>query len=103
PADEVEVVLVLDSLVEGIDELLPGAAARGQRPQLLVDLIARDVLVPGARERLEGEPRIAAAALVELGDLAEHGHALRGILDVSELGVEDDDQLLPPVALAIDG
>ena len=64
--------------------------------------VVGDVDAPRARERREREIERAAALLVDLGDLVERHDLRRRIGDVLELRVEDDDELLPPVLLAVD-
>ena len=60
------------------------------------------LFAPGARQRVERQPHVAAALLVQARDLAQQLDAPRLVVDELELGVVDDHQLLPRVLLAVD-
>jgi hypothetical protein len=83
---------------KGRAQLVPRAhpAPQGQEP--LEDVMAGRLEAPGPGQRVERHAEVTAAALVDRGDLGEGLDLLDRIADELELGVEDDHQLLPPVA-----
>lgn len=66
-------------------------------------MVLRDVDPPRPCERLERERQVATTLLVNQCDLVQHCDLVERVADVVELGIEDHDELLPPVFLAIDG
>ena len=109
PRLQIVVVGVGDRLLQHVDELAPHAEHVRQPAQLVEQLVlalgavglAR-LLGPGARQRAEGQPHVAAALLVQARDLSQQLDALRLVVDELELGVVDDHQLLPLVLVAVD-
>ena len=83
PRLQIVVVRVGDRLLQHLDEPLPHAEHVRQAPQLVEQLglalggvgLAR-LFRPGARQRGEGQPHVAAALLVQAGDLAQELDAL---------------------------
>ncbi len=100
--DAIEVVLLRDAALEGGDQLVPRAQPPGQRHQHLEHLVVARVLQPGARQCIEREAEVAAPALVQVGDLAQHRDPPGRLFRVFQLRAEDDDQLPPPVLGPVD-
>ena len=89
------------SVFDGPRGFVPRFELAGEREQLRQRGIVGDVDAPGACQCGEREIDRPAPLLVDLGDLVECDDLLDRIVDVLELGVEDHDELLPPVLCAI--